>query len=226
MTDRVPRILSFSAALILWVMGYFVASTFYGKYFDVMASRGVHTAQVYEERLKRALHFDPTNGYVALKLARVAMKQGADGLALNYQREGMKTFSSVRAFGQLGSIFMRKKFDREAAETFERAVRMNPNYIEAWEQLGILALRSGDSEKLQQVTEEIRRRDLKNLNVYYLRARDAERRGDMNAALLNYQIISAEVTRRGGKIPERTMFSIDEVRAKIKELLREREANK
>ncbi|MGB9692533.1 MAG: tetratricopeptide repeat protein [Candidatus Sumerlaeaceae bacterium] len=222
MTDRTPRIMAFASAILLWVLGYVAVTTFYGKYFDVMASRGVHSPQVYEERLKRALHFDPTNGYVALKLARVAMRQGADGLALNYQREGMKSFSSVRSYGQLGSILMRKTFDREAAETFERAVRMNPNYIEAWEQLGILALRAGESQNLQQVTEEIRRRDLRNLNVYYLRAKDAERRGDTNGALLNYQIISAELARRN-KMPERPMFSRDEIQSRIKQLLEERD---
>jgi len=222
MTDRFPRILAFLSAIALWLLGYFAATTFYGKYFDVMASRGVHTTQVYEERLKTALKFDPSNGYVRVKLARLAMLQGADGLALEYQREGMKSFSSVRSYGQLGSIYMRLKRDRDATETFEKAVRMNPNYIEAWEQLGVLALKQGDSQRLAEVTQEILRRDLKNLNVYYLRAKDAERRGDTNAALLNYQLVSAELTRR--KSPgERAMFTPEEIRKKVIELLEQRE---
>jgi cytochrome c-type biogenesis protein CcmH/NrfG len=225
MTDRIPRIFALVAALLLWVVGYYSVTTFYGKYFDVMASRGVHTEQVYEERLKRALQFDPSNGYVLLKLARVAMRQGGDGLARNLQLEGMKSFSSVRAYGQLGSIYMRLKSDRDAEEAFLRAVRMNPNYVEAWEQLAILALKAGDSQRLQELTDEIRRRDMNNLNVYYLRAKDAERRGDVNAALLNYQIISAELMRR--QTPgERAMFTPEEVRANIRQLLAQREAHR
>ncbi len=208
------------AALALWGCGYFSVTTFYGKYFDVMASRGVHTAQVYEDRLKKALSFDPTNGYVRLKLARVAMRQGGDGLALTHQLEGMKSFSSVRGYGQLGSICMRLKRDREAEEAFLKAVRMNPNYIEAWEQLAILTLKAGDSRKLHEITDEILRRDFKNLNAYYLRAKDAERRGDTNAALANYQRISAELVRRGSEV-ERALFTIEEVRKQIQRLLEE-----
>lgn len=223
MTDRLPRFFALFSSLALLVMGYFAGTTFYGKYFDVMASRGVHTAQVYEERLKKALQFDPTNGYVRVKLARLAMRQGADGLALEFQREGMKSFSSVRSYGQLGSIYMRLKKDRDAVETFQKAVRMNPSYLEAWEQLAVLALKEGDSQRLAEITGEIQRRDLKNLNVYYLRAKDAERRGNVNAALLNYQILSAELTRRKTQ-PERSMFAPDEIRRRIQELLEEKQS--
>lgn len=221
MTDRTPRTLALVAAVGLWLTGYLAATTFYGKFYDVMASRGVHGSDVYEARLKRALEFDPTNGYVRLKLARLAIRQGADGLALAYQLEGMKSFASVRAYGQLGSIQMRLRKNEAARQAFERAVRMNPNYIEAWEQLAILALAEGRSRELQDITEEIRRRDFKNLNVYYLRAKDAERNGDSNSALLNYQIISAELARRA-KPPERSMFTIEEIRAKIDTLTKER----
>jgi tetratricopeptide (TPR) repeat protein len=209
--------------LLLLVTGYFSVTTFYGRFFDVMASRGVHTTEVYESRLKRALDFDPSNGYVRIKLARLAMRQNADGLALSLQLEGMKTFSSVRSYGQLGSIYMRLHKDKEARETFQRAVRMNPQYIEALEQLGILALKSKNSQELYEVTEELRKRDIKNLNVYYLRAKDAEYAGRTNVALLNYQIISAELFRRK-KFPERAMFTQDEVRERILALLKETQA--
>ncbi|AXA36203.1 MAG: hypothetical protein KatS3mg130_1362 [Candidatus Sumerlaea sp.] len=202
------------AGLGFLLIGYYTGSTYYGRLYDVMASRGVHSIDVYEARLKRAVGYDPTYGYARAKLAQYYLRHGTSSMALNEQLKAMETFNSVRNFAQLGTIYLRFGKEKEAKETFERAVRMNPNFIEGWERLALLALREGDSERVQELTGEILRRDVKNLNAYYLRAKDSEQRGDLNGALLNYQMISAELYRRKSPLKD-AMFTEKDIREKL-----------
>jgi tetratricopeptide (TPR) repeat protein len=215
--DKLVRAGFVAAALVLAGAGYLSATTYYGRFYDVMASRGVHGEEEYERNLRTALAYDDSYGYGNIKMAALMMRRGADGLALVHQERGMRSFNSVRTYAQLGSIQNRLGRLADAGESFERAAAMYPGYIDALEQLALLAYRAGDSNRLQELTAEIRNRDINNLDAYYLRAKDAERVGNTNAALLNYQLISASLARTRA-MPAQSMFDRAEIESRLKEL--------
>ncbi|MBX7245627.1 MAG: hypothetical protein K1X53_09005 [Candidatus Sumerlaeaceae bacterium] len=196
-------------------------TSYYGRYYFVSATRGVHDEAKHEQDLKKALSYDPSHGYANLALARLMLKREAFGGALQYQQQGMESFLPLRGYVQMGTILEKLGRAKDAEDYYNKAVRMDPSSIEALERLALLAFRAQDSVRLESLASEIRRLDLNNVNSLYLLARDAERTNNLGVAYQNYQNISFILSRKqagSGALlfkPEDIGASMTDLREKI-----------
>ncbi len=205
------------AAVGLAILGvaYFVFTGFYARYFTVLA-RAAPNPETYERNLVKALEFDPSYNWANLQMARVALRENKLGAARAYQEKTMQSHVSVAGLEQMGMVMNRLHQRKEAVAYFQQAVRVDPGNVAALEQLASFALEAGDDAELERLTAEILRYDLGNLNVFYLRARAADRVGNSRAALLNYQNISQALAR--GPAPRRFLGTKAEVEKRLREL--------
>lgn len=168
---------------------------YYGAFFHVKATRGVHSDEYYAENLRRSLEFDSTQGYSAVMLARYTLKQGDAERAMEFQREGVRTFASVRTFAQEALIHEFMDQPDEAKRLYLNALRMDPNNSDCLERLAILSANSGDGVGLRTYAERLLNLDMNAVNALYLLAKDMERSGDNAGALRNYVRISTVMSR-------------------------------
>lgn len=212
------RTVSVLLALIAGMAGIFVYRTYFSRYFFVMATRGAHGEESYEANLRQSMRMDPSYGHSHQMLARLMARRFRYGAAQQLQNDGMASFRTPQSFENMGRILSARGRDAEARSYLERASQMNPASVTALEQLASLAYRAGNSHSLEELTRQILRLDLNNLNALYLRAKDAERAGVRETALLNYQRISAGMNYMKGRKPESLLFKADEIRERLKEL--------
>jgi Tfp pilus assembly protein PilF len=204
-------------AAMLVMASYYSYATYLSRYDFVLAKMGQKSQESYEALLRRSFQRDPSHGYANLELARMLIFQRKYGAARTFQEQGMESFRPMRAYEQMGTIAARLGDLEEAKRYFTYATLMFPNNVQAFEQLAFLAYEQKDSERLDTLIDEILRLDMLDLNAFYLRARDAERMGQTDSALLNYEFISAELSRvavRSG----RQLFDPQEIRSRLLEL--------
>lgn len=191
--------------------------------YHTVAARVAPNAHEYDLSLKRALAFDPSFNYANQLMAQYALREGKLGAAREYQTSAMRSFVSVTGLERMGIILSRLG-DREGArEHLEMAVRVQPGNVSAMEQLALFAFDENDSDRLQELTAEILRSDLENLNAHYLRALDAQRSGNPEAALHSLQRVSAGLA-RGADVSRRFGGTREEVERRLADLKRAVEA--
>lgn len=210
----------FAVVLVVLVAWSGATVKSYGsQYYFVRATRGVHGQDVFERHLRRAVELDPTNGVALLRLAAMHLVMGKPGAALEFQRSGMAAFRPLRGYAQLGNISERLEQYDEARAAYERVLRMDPGNRDALERASALAYKTGDSARLQAMTDQLLRVDPANLNAYYLRGADAERQGNYAAAFNHYVTLSTVMSRTPGD-DSRLVFRRDDVAEKIRALRR------
>jgi tetratricopeptide (TPR) repeat protein len=214
MTQAVTRMLFATAAAVVLAAGYLSVQTFVGRYYFVSSFRGLITGDEHERYLRSALQHDPSLGYGNMALARVMIRRGAYGAALACQETGMKSFNSVRGHEQLGTILDKLGRTQDAEDTFSRALSMHPDDVVALERLAKLAYEAGASERVNDLTDQILRLELNNINAYYLRAKDAERQANWSRAFLNYQMVSA-LSARSKRVAEQAFFDPREIEERL-----------
>ncbi len=109
------------------------------------------------ERLARALPFPGVSktfefGRNYLSLGSIFFQRGYLECAEDFFQSALTDDpSSAEAFYGVGSVYLRRQKNSQARECFERAANLKPKYPEtapnAWNNLGLLAARAGDSEK-------------------------------------------------------------------------------
>lgn len=199
------------------VSAYYSYTTFYGKYFFVMALRDARTAAEHEQYLYKAIRHDPSFGYANQAVARLLIRQQKYAAALDYQERGMETFRAVRSYQQLGTIYHRMRRLDEAEKAFTSALHMHPRSADTLEHLAVIALERGSSARVNELTARILDFDMNNIDVYYLRARVAERAGNKDAAYANLQRVAAALSRNRSSA-ESSLFTYDEIAARLAEL--------
>lgn len=204
-------------ALVAFALAAFLATqNFYGLFYFVLANYEARSPQQHIELLQQSLAHDSSMGYANLMLARTEMAKGNYAEAENLQETGMRSFSSVRGYEQAATIQLKLGHRAEARELFREAHLMNPADVPTLEQLAAIAWQENDPVTLEELTREMLRLDLNNLNALYFRAKDAERRQNWNAALLNYQTISARMTQ--SKVKQGLFFTTEEIQQRIADL--------
>jgi tetratricopeptide (TPR) repeat protein len=214
MTPPLQRAVHAVLLVTLLVCCYYSYTTFYGKYFFVMASRDAKTTTEHEEWLREALRHDPSYGYANQAIARLLMRQQKYGAALEYQQQGMETFRPVRSYQQLGTIYERLRKLDEAEQAFTSALNMNPRDSDTLEHLAVIALEKGSSKRVNELTERILEFDMNNVDVYYVRARDAERTGQYGVAYANLQRVAAAIS-RNQVIQKGSLFTKEEIAKRL-----------
>jgi Tfp pilus assembly protein PilF len=212
---RRVRVALILLSLLSLVTAWQGARAFYGLFYVTVARVGPRDPLVLERNLRRALEHDPAAGRANVELARLLNSPGSYGAALDHLRRGMLTFRPISSYLQLGLLLHRIGNRTDEAKTaLEAAVRMNPGNIRAMEQLAIIAISEGDSKSVERWTDAIRYRDFSNLNALYLRARDAERLGNLTGARTLYQQISSLIYHMDS-LPAGTLFSREEIQRQL-----------
>lgn len=199
------------------VFSVLVYRTFYARYYFVTATWGVHTQEVYEQRLRDSEALDPSFGEPGMKLSQLLRRRGDLEAAMSQQRVSMESFQPYDTFEQLGRNYEAAGKMGDAKRTFSRMSRMHPGDVRPLEWLAVLAVRDRDSSEATRLTREILRLDMSNLNAPYLRAKDAEMAGDYNTALSNYQIIGSALSRTP-KPPPNLLFKPEEIEKQLIEV--------
>jgi tetratricopeptide (TPR) repeat protein len=216
MTRLIQRAAHALAALLLLWASVVAARGFYSQFFTVEAQTAGSREQ-HQRALLRALEFDLEYNWANLLMARLMLRYEAFGGALEYQEAAMQSHRTVGAVEQMGSIQKRLGNTGAARTQFQKAVRINPGNVRALTQLALLAYDAGDLAELEQLTAEILRHDLGNLDAHYLRALAADREGNTAAAVLAYQRVSAGLL-RGEDAGRGTLFTKEAVEKRLREL--------
>ena len=223
MTPQPVMRCAFAVAVLAALLATPVAFSGYYARYHTVAARVAPNAHEYDRSLKRALAFDPSFNYANQLMAQYALREGKLGAAREYQAAAMRSFVSVTGLERMGVILSRLGEREAARELLEMAARVQPGNVSALEQLALFAFDENDSDRLQEVTGEILRSDLENLNAHYLRALDAQRTGNPEAALHSLQRVSAGLA-RGGDVTRRFGGTREEVDRRLADLKRAVEA--
>ena len=223
MTPQPVMRCAFAAVVVAALLAAPVAFSGYYARYHTVAARVAPNAHEYDRSLKRALAFDPSFNYANQLMAQYALREGKLGAAREYQAAAMRSFVSVTGLERMGVILSRLGEREGARELLEMAARVQPGNVSALEQLALFAFDENDSDRLQEVTGEILRSDLENLNAHYLRALDAQRTGNPEAALHSLQRVSAGLA-KGGDVTRRFGGTREEVDRRLADLKRAVEA--
>ena len=171
------------------------ARNYWGDYYHLRATRGVHTEEFFVETMQKAIDYDRAHGYSDIMLARIFLNRHDLVKAEEYQKQGMKSFSSARTYAQMGLICELAGRPDEAKTWYDKALRMNPKNSDCLERLMVLAFNSGNSDRVIEYADRLNDLDMNNVNGYYLRGKSLEKKGDINGALQNYTNISTIMSR-------------------------------
>lgn len=211
--EKFLRSLFVAAALLAFTAGWFAIRNYYGRYYGVLASRGVMDEREHAARLERSLSYDPSYGYSRLLRADYLMKKGRLQEAEIELRTAMESSRPAQAYLLQGVLFERRKRPADAVKAYEHVLAVAPAQVTALERLGVLAYETGDLKRVEEMAGQITRADLNNPNPTYLRAVAAERAGDPAAAYRYYQRLSA-----AGQPREGALYDLDTVRSRLQAL--------
>ena len=205
--------------IVLIVVLVFARNNYLGSLYFVKATRGVHTEEVFEENLKKSIAFDHAHGYSNVVLARLLLGRNDLQGAEEMQKDGMKSFTSVRTFAQMGLIRELQGDANDAKKWYEKSMTMNPKNTDCLERLGVIALEQGDSSKVKEYAARIHDLDMNHVNASYLLAKDCENKNDFDAALRHYINIST-VMSRVKVLGCKPLFEDDEIGNSISRLIK------
>ncbi|MDZ4339605.1 MAG: O-antigen ligase family protein [candidate division NC10 bacterium] len=143
-------------------------------------------------RLDRSLRWNPRSYVVRYRRAVIFFSLGRYAETIQEAREVLRLHPQMEvAYGLMGSAYLNLGYTGRAKEIFHQAVRLNPNYPHALNNLGVLAAREGrlvEAEALLlRATEVLGRKDMSpfaNLaNVYELSGRLPEALTMMESAV-------------------------------------------
>lgn len=202
---------------------YLTASGYYSHYYLVAAKRGEKSMAQYEQLLQRAVSQDPTNGKARMELARLRFAQKRYDLARSEQQSAMLSYQPLQAFEHLGSITQkaaesaptedRARLQAEAKKEFEMAERVRPGNVVALENLMLMAYRSGDDVRLDELSREVKRAQSENVNADYVSALAAERAENYSVAYGKYQRLAGMHA-----LPKGTIFTTSTIALRIAKL--------
>ena len=202
---RAMQRISFAcAAILLLAGGVLSCREFLAQYYTVEA-QSAGSREQHHGALARALEFEPEYNWASLLMARLMLRTEAYGGAQAYQRRAMRSYCTIGAIEQMGSIQKRLGNHEDARNHFQKAARVNPGNVRALTQLALLAYETRNLGELEQLTADILRHDLGNLDAHYLRAAAAER-----GATRGRRCLSTNGCRRGccgAATPRRERFS-------------------
>src|SRR5690349_17260905 len=107
-----------AAALLSFATAWFSIRTYYSRYYVVAARHGVMSGGEHVRRVERSLAYDPSYGYGNLLMAESLMKRGRLPEALEAQQRGLRSYRTVQAWLQLGTIHERMKNSAEARQAY------------------------------------------------------------------------------------------------------------
>jgi tetratricopeptide (TPR) repeat protein len=143
-------------------------------------------------RLDRSLRWNPRSYVVRYRRAVIFFSLGRYAETIQEAREVLRLHPQMEvAYGLMGSAYLNLGYTGRAKEIFHQAVRLNPNYPHALNNLGVLAAREGrpvEAEALLlRAMEVLGRKDMSpyaNLaNVYELSGRLLEAIAMMESAV-------------------------------------------
>jgi protein O-GlcNAc transferase len=83
-----------------------------------------------------ALKYDPKNSHVLNNMGIAHRESGRLESALNYFRRAIEVAPTAAIHNNLGVLFYNLRRFKEAADEYQKAVKINPQYAEAWANLG------------------------------------------------------------------------------------------
>ncbi|MCX7766382.1 MAG: tetratricopeptide repeat protein, partial [Candidatus Sumerlaeia bacterium] len=155
-------------------------------YFNQARLRGTDF-QTYEHLLRKALTYDGSYGLILLNLAKLLMAEKKLFEARDIVQQGLKSFTPLGAYKQLGSIYHSLNDLIRARDYFQRVLLMDPSDQEVLERLAIIAVNFKDFDEAQRYLQALERYHPHNPNLFYIEGIYYETKRDFWQAVLSYR---------------------------------------
>lgn len=149
---------------------------------DAASRNAVYDSAIYH--YKRALEIYPGYLEVNEQLGLAYYYRGNDSAAFEYVTKAI-ALEPLRstAYNSLGTLYFEKKKDfSKALELYLHAVKLNPNYIDGWRNVGAAYGTLGQFDKAMEAFSQVLRLDPVNVTVLNFMAQTCRSMGDEDAA--------------------------------------------
>lgn len=155
-------------------------------YFNQARLRG-SDIQTYEHLLRNAIKYDGSYGLILLNLAKLLMVEKKHFEARDVVQQGLKSFTSLGAYKQLGSIYQNLNDPIRARDYFQRVLLMDPSDQEVLERLAIIAINFKEFNEAKRYLQALERYHPHNPNLFYIEGIYYEGQRDFWQAVLSYR---------------------------------------
>ncbi len=135
-------------------------------YFKTGRGLSENTDQYYQ-LVEKAYKLDPDNGYYSLLLSRKLMAQKKYEDALIYAEKGLRSYSSVKTFSQIGSIQWNLNKKNDSVKNFEKTLFLYNDEIDTRLRLAVLEIQNENLNRAKEHFEYVMKIAPENPNSYY-----------------------------------------------------------
>ncbi len=178
-------------------------NTLINRHVNLVSKASISNSKYFTKQNKITIDFNPLRRHSYLETVKLTKQQivsffysnkGAEylikenyAMAYTYLKEALLADDSNQsAYLNIGVLLARNDLDSIAEEFYKYAIKLNPEYSSAYENLAILYNKSGNYELAEQLLADLHEQRLSNPYYHFMLGEKAARRADFERAIVHY----------------------------------------